>query len=222
MMEIKISPHLKELVPDFKVGIIQYDHIEVGDSPQMIRGRLQTFQESLFFDLEDKHVTNFQGIAEWREIFKQVGTDPNRYRPSVEAIYRRIQKQNYLTSIHSAADLNNFFSMQYEIPIGIYDTNKINGDIEIRVGQLGDEYLGINGRTISMKDKILSSDETGAFGSPYVDSERTAVTIETKHAIQIVYLKPSLRNDSCEKLLTSLGAMFAQVHGGSAESFLVV
>ncbi len=222
MMEIKISPHLKELVPDFKVGIIQYDHIEVGDSPQMIRGRLQTFQESLFFDLEDKHVTDFQGIAEWREIFKQVGTDPNRYRPSVEAIYRRIQKQNYLNTIHSAADLNNFFSMQYEIPIGIYDTNKINGDIEIRVGQLGDEYLGINGRTISMKDKILSSDETGAFGSPYVDSERTAVTIETKHAIQIVYLKPSLKNDSCEKLLTSLGVMFTQVHGGTAESFLVM
>nr|WP_309099121.1 phenylalanine--tRNA ligase beta subunit-related protein [Fredinandcohnia onubensis] len=221
-MEIKISPHLKELVPDFKVGIIQYDHIEVGDSPQMIRGRLQTFQESLFFDLEDKHVTDFQGIAEWREIFKQVGTDPNRYRPSVEAIYRRIQKQNYLNTIHSAADLNNFFSMQYEIPIGIYDTNKINGDIEIRVGQLGDEYLGINGRTISMKDKILSSDETGAFGSPYVDSERTAVTIETKHAIQIVYLKPSLKNDSCEKLLTSLGVMFTQVHGGTAESFLVM
>lgn len=221
MMEIKISPHLKELVPDFKVGIIQYDHIEVGDSPQMIRGRLQTFQESLFFDLEDKHVTDFPGIAEWREIFKQVGTDPNRYRPSVEAIYRRIQKQNYLNSIHSAADLNNFFSMQYEIPIGIYDTNNINGDIEIRVGQLGDEYLGINGRTISMNDKILSSDETGAFGSPYVDSERTAVTLETKHAIQIVYLKPSLQNDSSEKLLTSLGAMFTQVHGGSAESFLV-
>jgi len=222
MMEIKISPHLKELVPNFKVGIIQYNHIEVGDSPQMIRGRLQTFQESLFFDLEDKHVTDFQGIAEWRDIFKQVGTDPNRYRPSVEAIYRRIQKQNYLNSIHSAADLNNFFSMQYEIPIGIYDTNKINGNIEIRVGQLGDEYLGINGRNISMEDKILSSDETGAFGSPFVDSERTAVTTETKHAIQIVYLKPSLQNQSCEKLLTSLGAMFTQVHGGSAKSFLVL
>ncbi|MEH7385624.1 phenylalanine--tRNA ligase beta subunit-related protein [Bacillus sp. JJ1521] len=220
-MEIQISPQLKELVPDFKVGIIQYDHIEVGDSPQMIRGRLQTFQESLFFDLEDKPVTDVKGIAEWRDIFKKVGTDPNRYRPSVEAIYRRVQKQNFLNSIHSAADLNNFFSIQYEIPIGIYDADIINGDIEIRVGQPEDEYVGINGRLISMKDKILSGDDTGAFGSPYVDSQRTAVTIETKNAIQIVFLKPSLQMESCEKLITSLGAMFTQVHGGSAHSFIV-
>lgn len=222
MMEIRISSQLKNLVPDFKVGIIQYNHIEVGDSPQMIRGRLQTFQESLFFDLEDKSVTDIEGIAEWRKIFKQVGTDPNRYRPSVEAIYRRIQKQNFLNSIHSAVDLNNFFSMQYEIPMGIYDADKLDGNIEIRVGQPDDEYLGINGRVISMKDKILSSDETGAFGSPYVDSERTAVTVETKRALQIAYLKPSLPNESGEKLINSLGAMFTQVHGGSAESFLVL
>ncbi len=222
MMEIRISSQLKDLVPDFKVGVILYDHIEVGESPQMIRGRLQTFQESLFFDLEDKHVTDIQGIAEWRGIFKQVGTDPNRYRPSVEAIYRRIQKRNFLHSIHSAADLNNFFSMQYEIPIGIYDTDKMNGKIEIRVGQPSDKYMGINGREISMKDKILTGDETGAFGSPYVDSERTAVTTKTKNAIQIVYLKPSLPNESSEKLISSLGAMFTQVHGGTAEPFLVL
>ncbi|MEH7225628.1 phenylalanine--tRNA ligase beta subunit-related protein [Bacillus sp. JJ1566] len=220
-MEIRISSQLKELVPDFKVGIIQYDHIEVGDSPQMIRGRLQTFQESLFFDLEDKPVSDVDGIAEWREIFKKVGTDPNRYRPSIEAIYRRVQKQNFLNSIHSAADLNNFFSIQYEIPVGIYDADKINGDIEIRLGQPEDEYMGINGRIISMKDKILSGDDTGAFGSPYVDSERTAVTVETKNAIQIVYLKPSMLSESCEKLITSLGAMFTQVHGGSVQSFVV-
>ncbi|WP_449539192.1 B3/B4 domain-containing protein [Ferdinandcohnia sp. Marseille-Q9671] len=220
-MEILLSPQLKELVPTMKVGIITYNQIEVGESPQMIRGRLQTFQESLFFDLEDKPVTDVAGIAEWRSIFKQVGTDPNRYRPSVEAIYRRIQKQNFLQSIHSAADLNNFFSIQYEVPIGIYDADKINGDIVIKVGQAEDEYEGINGRVLSMKDKIVSSDHSGAFGSPYVDSKRTAVTLETRNAIQIVYVKPSLQNENCEKLISSLGAMFTQVHGGTATSFLI-
>ncbi|MFT4415056.1 B3/4 domain-containing protein [Fredinandcohnia humi] len=220
-MEITLSSLLKEIIADFKVGIIQYNTIEVGDSPQMLRGRLQTFQESLFFDLEDKAITDVKGIAEWRTIFKQVGTDPNRYRPSVESIYRRIQKQNFLHTIHSAVDLNNFFSMQYEIPIGIYDADKIHGNVEIRLGREDDKYEGINGRIISMKDKILSSDTIGAFGSPYVDSERTAVTTETKNAIQIIYLKPSLSNESCEKLIESLAKMFTQIHGGTASSMLL-
>ena len=38
---------------------------------------------------------------------------------------RRIAKQNYLKPFHLAVDLNNFFSLQYEIPIGIYDAEKI-------------------------------------------------------------------------------------------------
>lgn len=214
-MEISLSPQLKESVPDIKVGIIHYDNIIVEDSPQMLRGRMQTFQEALFFDLEDKPVTDIEGIAEWRSIFKQVGTDPNRYRPSVEALYRRIKKQNYLHTVHSAVDLNNFFSLKYEVPIGIYDADKVNGKIALKIGNSEDAYVGINGRVISMENKILSSDENGAFGSPYVDSERTAVTKSTRKAIQIIYLKPSLSIEENQNLLESLANMFTQIHGGS-------
>ena len=33
-------------IPNFKLGIIEYKNITVGDSPQMLKGRLQLFQES--------------------------------------------------------------------------------------------------------------------------------------------------------------------------------
>ncbi|QOR67206.1 hypothetical protein IM538_03400 [Cytobacillus suaedae] len=214
-MEIKISEEVKNLVPHFKVGIINYSSITVSESPQMLKGRLQLFQESIYFGLEDKPVTEIEGIQEWRAIFKKVGTDPSRYRPSVEALYRRIKKQDYLHTINSAADLNNFFSLQYEVPIGIYDLDKINGVIELNVGKSGDEYTGINGRLINMENKLLSSDETGPFGSPFVDSDRTAVTEATKNAVQIIYLKPSLSVEQCEKLVQSLMDMFIQVNGGT-------
>jgi DNA/RNA-binding domain of Phe-tRNA-synthetase-like protein len=214
-MEIKVSQDIKNLLPNFKVGIIQYSSITVSESPQMLKGRLQLFQESIYFDLEDKPVTDIKGIQEWRTIFKKVGTDPSRYRPSVEALYRRIKKQDYLHTINSAADLNNFFSLQYEVPIGIYDLDKINGAIELRVGKSGDEYTGINGRLINMENKLLTSDTTGPFGSPFVDSERTAVTEASQNAVQVIYLKPSLSVDQCEKLVQSLMDMFTQVNGGT-------
>lgn len=214
-MEIKVSEDIKSLVPNFKVGIIHYSSIIVSESPQMLKGRLQLFQESIYFDLEDKPVTEIEGIQEWRAIFKKVGTDPSRYRPSVEALYRRIKKQDYLHTINSAADLNNFFSLQYEVPIGIYDSDKINGATQLRVGKSSDEYTGINGRVINMESKLLTSDATGPFGSPFVDSERTAVTEATKNAVQVIYLKPSLSVDQCEKLVQSLLDMFTQVNGGT-------
>ncbi|MFB7641110.1 B3/B4 domain-containing protein [Peribacillus butanolivorans] len=213
-MEINISANLSSKIPDFKVGIITYENIEVGPSPQMVKGRLQLFQEALFFDLDEKELTDFPGIKEWRKIFKTTGTNPSRYRPSVEALYRRVKKQNYLTSIHSAIDLNNFFSLLYEVPIGIYDADKLTGDISIKIGESTDEYNGLNGRLNSMENMITSADRDGAFGSPYVDSERTKVTEETKKAIQIIYLQPKTPIKEAHQLTESLMKMFLEIHGG--------
>lgn len=214
-MEIHISGSLCESVPGFSVGVIQYHGIQVGESPQMLKGRLQLFQESIYFDLLDKNVTELEGIKEWRQVFKMTGKDPNRYRHSAEALYRRIQKQNYLQSVHSAIDLNNFFSLQYQVPIGIYDQDTLKGKISFKIGSETDEYQGLNGRKNSMHQLIHTADESGPFGSPFVDSKRTATFMATKNALQIIYLRPSEAPENKHKMTTSLMNMFIQIHGGT-------
>jgi len=214
-LEIHLSQELCTLFPGFKVGVIHYQQIEVGDSPQMVKGRLQLFQESIFFDLEEKNVTDLEGIKEWRQIFKTAGKDPNRYRHSAEALFRRVKKQNYLTPVNSAIDINNFFSLQYQIPIGVYDADKIQGDADIRLGSAGEEFEGLNGRINSAEKLISSTDEIGQFGSPFVDSVRTSVTEETSNALQLIYLRPSLDLEDAKKMVESLMNMFIQIHGGT-------
>lgn len=213
-LETTIADNLKEKIPHFKVGIITYNDIEVGLSPQMLKGRLQLFQESLYFDLQEKEWTDFDKIQEWRNVFKLTGTNPSKYRPSAEALYRRIQKQNYLSPVHSAIDLNNFFSLLFEVPIGIYDRAKLTGDITIKIGEHGDIYMGLNGRMNSMEHMITSVDQEGPFGSPFVDSERTKVTEQTKQALQIIYFTPSTSIEEADKQTKSLLDMFLQIHGG--------
>ncbi|MFB6468724.1 B3/4 domain-containing protein [Cytobacillus sp. Hz8] len=214
-MEIHVSSELCSMIPHFQVGIIHYKDIIVEESPQMLQGKIQTFQESLYFDLEDKNVTDYEGIKEWRHVFKLTGKDPNRYRHSAESLFRRIKKHNFLTPVHSAIDINNFFSLRYQIPIGIYDADKISGDVLIRTGAETEEYFGLNGRINSLHHLILSSDDLSPFGSPFVDSERTSVTRTTKNALQIIYLRPSLIKEEADKLIQSLMNMFLQVHGGN-------
>lgn len=216
-MEILLSPQLCTTLPNFKVGVISYQNIEIGSSPQMLKGRLQLFQESLFFELEDKNVTDISEIKEWRDIFKKTGKDPNRYRHSAEALYRRVKKHQYVTSVNSATDLNNFFSLQYKLPLGIYDLDSLSGRITLRAGNEGEEYLGLNGRSNNLQNLIITSDERGPFGSPFVDSERSAVSESTKNALQIIYLRPSMEKEDAEQMVKSLMDMFTQIHGGEAE-----
>ncbi|HSJ38825.1 MAG TPA: phenylalanine--tRNA ligase beta subunit-related protein [Planococcus sp. (in: firmicutes)] len=216
-MEITVDPKIKEILPEFKIGIIHYNNITVSDSPQMLKGRLQLFQEQLFFDLEDKDLFDFPGLLEWKLIWKALGADSNRYRPSAEALYRRIKKQNYLTPVHSGVDMNNFLSLQYEIPLGLYDADKIDGQVSITVGTDSDQYEGINNRLNTFSNIVITKDRQGAFGSPFVDSKRTAVTEHTTNALHVFYLRPSMDRDTALQLLTAAANMFTGINGGQAE-----
>lgn len=220
-LNISLNKALLQTNDQFKIGIIHYTKIVVSESPQMIKGRTQLYQENLYLELQENPVTQRKGIAEWRAVWKSFGADPNRYRHSAESLMRRIAKQNYLAPFHSAVDINNFFSLQYEIPIGIYDVEKLAGNIEISLGDEQTGYEGLNGRFNSLNKILSSKDEEGAFGSPFVDSVRTAVTEETTEALQIFYLRPSLDVTECEQLLATAGKMFTQVNGGDFRSFIL-
>ncbi|MBN3553323.1 hypothetical protein JYA63_03530 [Fictibacillus nanhaiensis] len=214
-MMITIHPKLNELVPDFKIGTITYHNIAISESPQMIKGRFQLFTESL--RLEEKNPADYPGVAEYRQVFKTLGMDPSRYRPASEALLRRVLSGKDLPPINSGVDVNNFFSIRFAIPIGLYNLDRIQGDVEIRMGGAEDSYEGLNGREMNMEGKLLSRDDVGAFGSPIVDSKRTMVDESVKNALHIVYLQPSMDKSEAHELLESMAKMFTQVNGGSAE-----
>ncbi|MDM5317905.1 phenylalanine--tRNA ligase beta subunit-related protein [Fictibacillus sp. b24] len=214
-MMITISPKINELVPNFKIGTITYHDIAISESPQMIKGRFQLFTESM--RLEEKTAADYPGVAEYRSVFKTLGTDPSRYRPASEALLRRVLGGKDLPPINSGVDVNNFFSIRFAIPIGLYNLDQIQGDVEIRIGVAEDSYEGLNGREMNMEGKLLSADSAGAFGSPIVDSKRTMVDETVRNALHIVYLQPSMDKNEARQLLESMAKMFTQVNGGSAE-----
>lgn len=217
-----IHSSILEQSPDFKMGIITYNHITVKETPQMMQGRLQLFYEEKKWELEDQNVADTPGIKEWRDVFKRHGTDPSRYRPSHEALIRRLKKGQPLPEINSAVDLNNFFSVRHVLPMGLYDLDQIEGErIEIRVGEPDDAYEGINGRTMGMEGKLLSADKMGAFGSPIVDSKRTMVTEKTTDAIHLLYFSPSTPEQVARTMLDQCTTQFLHIHGGKASNTLI-
>ncbi|QQK81879.1 hypothetical protein HUG20_06025 [Salicibibacter cibi] len=218
-MEISLHPDLQEYVPSFKIGCLQYESIAIDTPPKELKGRIELFQKTVELDLSEQPITYYEGVKEWRQVFKQIGVDPTRYRPSHEALFRRLkQGKGFPSSDSSAIMLNNFFSLYYQMPIGLYDLEQLQGSVEIRTGEETDEYEGLNGRMNHMKGKITNVDQNGAFGSPMVDSKRSGVSSNTKQILQLLYLRPSLSEDDTRTLTNNIGEMFQQVHGGHVET----
>lgn len=221
MLHVTIDSEVSHQPSSFKIGVLIYHHITVKASPQMLQGRLKLYYEEKGWELEGKLVSDLPGIREWRDLFKSFGTDPSRYRPSHEALIRRLIKGQEIPEINSAVDMNNFFSIRYGIPMGLYDLSHIDGNrIQIRIGQSDDFYIGMNGREMTMRDKLLSSDGTGAFGSPIVDSKRTMVTEDTTEGLQLLYFCPSTSEQEAHSIVNDIKTQFLHIHGGESESLL--
>lgn len=173
-MLIKIAGNLP-----VKLGFIELSNCLVGQSPAEIIKILNSITASGV--LSDEPV-----VQQIRQLFRSVGIDPTHYRPSSEALLRRAQKGEPVRSINSMVDVNNICSMEYHLPFGCYDADKIVGDIKIRLGKVDEEYDGV-AKKISIADKLCSADDLGAFGSPISDSARTKVTEQTKNVLVLAF-----------------------------------
>jgi DNA/RNA-binding domain of Phe-tRNA-synthetase-like protein len=125
-------------------------------------------------------------IAATRAAYKALGKDPARYRGSAEALLRRVVAGKGLPAINAVVDVINLVSVESRLPVGLYDLEKVNGDIEFRPGRAGESYAGIGKFDLNLESLPVFADQTGPHGSPTSDSERTMVTPETKHVVGII------------------------------------
>jgi len=72
-----------------------------------------------------------------RQLYRDIGIDPTKNRPSSEALLRRTLKGKGLYQINSVVDTCNFCSLQFLLPIGLYDFDKIEGCVILRIGMDG-------------------------------------------------------------------------------------
>jgi len=131
-------------------------------------------------------------IAAVRTMYKRVGIDPTKTRPSSEALLRRVRRGDELPQINSLVDIINWCSLETQLPYGLYDLGAIQGGVTLRLGQPGEEYEGIRKAAVHVAGRLTLADDVGPFGNPTSDSARTMVTTETRRALVVIFAPASL------------------------------
>ena len=127
-----------------------------------------------------------------RALYRKFGTDPTRMRPSSEALLRRMKKGEPLPRVNSLVDVANAMSVQLQVPVGLYDLDKVRGDeLVIRLGREGEGYAGIGKETVHVAGRLCVADAEGPCGNPSADSARTMITTATERAAWIYFLPVS-------------------------------
>jgi DNA/RNA-binding domain of Phe-tRNA-synthetase-like protein len=125
--------------------------------------------------------------ARIRRLFRKAGTDPTRYRPSSEALLRRLLKGEGLPAIHPLVDLNNCLSAELAVPCCVMAEGTFEPPFRLRAGRAGEGYESPRG-TFSLEGKPLLCDANGPLDTPITGNTRVKVTRDTSAAWFVAYL----------------------------------
>jgi DNA/RNA-binding domain of Phe-tRNA-synthetase-like protein len=149
-----------------------------------------------------------------RTMYKRVGLDPTKTRPSNEALLRRARKSLPFPRVNSLVDIVNWCSLEFQLPYGLYDRRQIRGEVTLRLGRAGESYAGIRKDIVHVAGRIALVDNEGPFGNPTSDSARTMVTTDTEDALVVVFAPAEIDEPRLTRVLDVTAQRIAEISGG--------
>lgn len=185
-MEIIVEDKIETVCPSFVGACVEADVENSAYSEELwklIDEQCEKFRQTLTTDT----LKDISAIAATRRVYKACGKDPSRYRPSSEALIRRVLQGKQLYQIDTLVDLINLASITYGYSIGGFDAEKFSGDtLSLGVGREGEPYEGIGRGMLNIAGLPVYRDAIGGVGTPTSDNERTKMGLATRRLVALV------------------------------------
>lgn len=185
MKKIEVESDFLNKVGHISIGIIECQIQNSASSAELwerIDKEIGTFTQK--YEMAD--LAKRPTVAATRTAYKLCGKDPSRYRPSSEALCRRILKGMDLYRINTVVDLINLVSITSGYSIGGFDADKIEGDtLTLGIGKADEPFEGIGRGTLNIEGLPVYRDQIGGVGTPTSDNERTKLADESTHLLMI-------------------------------------
>lgn len=185
MIHVSISEEIAKACPDLHVAVVECDVVNTVSDEQLWK-EITEMETHIRTTCKLEDINKFPPIQATRQAYKRLGKDPNRYRPSAEALRRRILRELPLYKIDTLVDIINLLSIQSGYSIGGFDAGKIDGDLVLGVGREGEIYHGIGRGELNIAGLPVYRDNQGGVGTPTSDEERTKIDMNTGKLLMII------------------------------------
>lgn len=184
-LDISLDDELSDIV---RVGAVTVRGVTVGETTDSLRERARALGADRKARWAGKTSGQIEGVQETRRLYRAIGIDPTRHRPSSEALCRRILKDKGFPEVNSVVDEINLASLETLLSYGLYDLDKIVGPVVVRKGRSGESYAGIRKGEITIEGRFCLADDEGPFGNPSSDSLRTCTSPATRALLLVVFV----------------------------------
>ncbi|MBP2657075.1 MAG: hypothetical protein H6Q69_107 [Firmicutes bacterium] len=152
-MRYTVDASVFDMNPNIKFGILIGKNIKNSETMTDDEGRLRDAEKRMRETFQVDQVRELSNVSFYREIMTKAGINPNKFPPSVEAMFKRILKGGDLPVINALVDVCNAVSIEQIISLGAHDLNDIHKDLEVRFSKNGDIFLPFGATEYENVDK---------------------------------------------------------------------
>jgi DNA/RNA-binding domain of Phe-tRNA-synthetase-like protein len=209
-MEIRIE------LPDVTLGVVEADGLRVAPADESLARLMDEVCDRKRREFTVESLAEAEPTRAVRAMFRSWDIDPSKYRPSSEALLRRVVQGKGLYRVSNVVDIGNVGSIETGWPFGCYDRARIVPPVAFRHGAAGESYEGIGKRTWHLEGRPVLADSEGPFGSPISDSTRSMITEAAREVLIVIYAPSSAPHASIEVAMTRLGERLARFAGATS------
>lgn len=205
----------KDVAGRVRLGLLAIEGVSVRERDEALEAEVQRACASFRERYGDGRSSEVPGAADARTLYKALGIDPTKTRPSNEALLRRALKGEALYRINTLVDALNLVSLREQLPFGLYDLQRVRPPVLLRKGAPGEAYEGIRKGPVNVEGRPVLVDADGPFGNPTSDSARTSITLATRDALVVAYAPAGHATGRLEAVLDATGETLTRFCGGS-------
>ena len=184
MLEFLIDP---DVAGRARIGLLTIEGVTVRERDAALDAEVDSTCATFRERYGEGRSSEVPGASDARTLYKALGIDPTKTRPSNEALLRRALKGETLYRINTLVDALNLVSLREQLPFGLYDLGRVAPPVVLRKGAPGEAYEGIRKGPVNIEGRPVLVDAAGPFGNPTSDSLRTCITLEARRAMVVAY-----------------------------------
>ncbi len=186
MFDIRVSEDIRACWPQYRGAAVYAEVINTPYSEGLWK-EIDEFTAQLRETETVDSIKQQTAIVATRDAYRACGKDPSRYRPSAEALRRRLLRGLALYQIDTLVDLINLVSLRTGYSIGGFDADKIVGKmLTLGVGRQDEPFEGIGRGVLNIECMPVIRDAVGGIGTPTSDHERTKMSVGTRHILAVI------------------------------------
>jgi DNA/RNA-binding domain of Phe-tRNA-synthetase-like protein len=226
-MYLKVSEEMAQRYPDLRISFITVRGMDnTGESPELV-AELREAEAAFRTRVPDANALGEDPrIKAWQEAYQSFKVNPKKFRPSAEALLRRVVKGDPVPWISKAVNAYLLAELSYLLPVGGYDVKGVNGDVTLRLSPGNESFTAIGAAQAETTDagEVVYADDAKVLTRRWNFRDCDQAKVETaSRDIALFVEAPSatVRTEDLVGLVELIGQKIQRYCGGTIRTGLL-